>query len=182
LARAAWQAESLPRPSDFVLRIRGHQAPQDSDMVCVERRETALCLRQSMDALARRARREERAGRRAARAVRLPDNQGQCDHRPSPSESDARYSNDAGRGRQMARAGDSMHLRCRGRCRMPHCASWRRGRRRTLPPAISISAAASRSGSPFACSAREFPWPFRWRILHVNGSRATVTWRRGRNR
>ena len=53
----------LRRPGDVVLRVRRHQAPQDADLVRAERGSAAVRLRRPLDALERRARPEERAGR-----------------------------------------------------------------------------------------------------------------------
>src|SRR5208283_4338229 len=62
LARMAGPEPPLRRPGDIVLRVRGHQAAQDPDMVRTERGPAPVRLRGPMDALARRARPQERAG------------------------------------------------------------------------------------------------------------------------
>ena len=59
LARLAWTEVSLHRPGHVFLRIRGHQAAQDANLVCPGRGPTAVCLCWSLDTLAWRARPQE---------------------------------------------------------------------------------------------------------------------------
>ena len=70
-----WLGEEppLPRPGDIILRVRGHQAAQDADVVRAERGSAAIRLRGPVDALARRTRSQERAGGGPSRAVWVSD-------------------------------------------------------------------------------------------------------------
>jgi len=92
---------SLHRASDIVLRIRGHQPRKTPTWF-------ALAEDRPLFGFAGlwtpwRGASQERAGRRAARAVRLPDDRSQRDHRADPSQGDAGYSDIAGRVRSLAR-------------------------------------------------------------------------------
>ena len=62
LARLAWQEKPLHRASNLVLRVRRHEATQDPEVVRPRPGPPFVCLRWSMDTLARRARAKERAG------------------------------------------------------------------------------------------------------------------------
>src|SRR6478752_5068135 len=53
LARLARQAKPLHRARDFLLRIRGHQAAQDAEVVCPQQGPSLVRLRWSMDLMAR---------------------------------------------------------------------------------------------------------------------------------
>ena len=54
LAGVAWQAQSLCRASDIVLRVRRHRAAQDAEVVRSQPTPSLVRLRWSMDPLARR--------------------------------------------------------------------------------------------------------------------------------
>src|ERR1700691_2746711 len=61
LATMARAGEPVRRSGHVVLRIRGHEASQDAQVVRVERGPAAVRLCRTMDALARAARSKERA-------------------------------------------------------------------------------------------------------------------------
>src|SRR5208337_808180 len=90
LAATARKEQPLYRAGDFLLRIRGHQAPQDARLVRPGPGQAPLRLRRPLDALARPTRPQERTRRWRARALRLPDDGGQRD-RADPSQGNARH-------------------------------------------------------------------------------------------
>jgi putative SOS response-associated peptidase YedK len=63
LARLAFCEEPLSRARDQLLRVRRHEASQDTHVVRTQRRPAAIRLRGPLDEVAGRARTEERAGR-----------------------------------------------------------------------------------------------------------------------
>ena len=66
LARLARQTQPLHRAGNLVLRVRRHEAAQDAEVVRPRPGPPLVCLRWSLDPLARHARAKERAGGRAA--------------------------------------------------------------------------------------------------------------------